>query len=334
MVDTDEFEILINKALSLASMKGKKPSADSVSTVQNLAKPDKSTFVVKEFITTGAVIGFFISIFGFMWSKNSSDALKPMVIWFDFSNAGFQFFLWMLFWTIIIIMGIDNETVTQFGLDLLKVLGDDSIDTQAKFEQIQTIIQNQLKKMADRQLHLFRNKKERTAEKTDARTHIIIRQTVPTGLFICYVCALIGFAWVKEIVIWGDIHQSGFQLTMWMIFWTVILVLGVEKGSVVQFALNMLKVLGNERLNLEQKYGLVRQVVQQWIGVMADMSQILELEKQASTDERSISKIMRSNQLAAAMPKLDQTLATEKEIGTVFTQIKKPAPTPFVPDSK
>ncbi len=107
-----------------------------------------------------------------------------------------------------------------------------------------------------------------------------LKKEIPVGMFMGFVLSFLWFIWLFNT---DDIEYFRNIITAWLLFWSPILLFGFDKGSIFQFGASMVKLLMNNSLTSEKKLALLMNVLQQWLGLAADLSQFINAEKKTST---------------------------------------------------
>lgn len=108
------------------------------------------------------------------------------------------------------------------------------------------------------------------------KTKFGIKSEIPVGNFIGFVASLIWFVWFYTVV---DIRTFKIAITAWCGFWLVLVVLGFNKGSIMEFASSIVKILLNKEYTNDEKIGMIMNLVQTALGIVADLSQIVTIKK-------------------------------------------------------
>jgi hypothetical protein len=82
---------------------------------------------------------------------------------------------------------------------------------------------------------------------------------------------------------------NGMDIVYYMGFWTLPLMFGLKRASIVKFGITLLRVLARRDLTNEERIILIKEVIQQWLGVYADLSQVVALENKK---EKKIKEIL------------------------------------------
>jgi hypothetical protein len=146
---------------------------------------------------------------------------------------------------------------------------------------------------------------------------------------------------LMDLIVWGNIENEAFKIVLWILGWSITTVLKLNRGSIMDFATNALRILMNPKLNPNQRFGLMRELILSWWGMLIDYSQLTEAEAIAQKSGQSVSVILRNMQdmkdqaYKASVPgSLDcgeeKKSDTEKNSGTEVT-FPKPPVSPFVP---
>ena len=106
--------------------------------------------------------------------------------------------------------------------------------------------------------------------------NIKIRETIPTKSFLGFVFGLIVWmALKKEMVIWGNFSNNGFQAILWILGYALFYVLDLGKANTYAFVMNLFKILVAKDTNLEEKFQMLMSAIQTWLGVAANISMII-----------------------------------------------------------
>jgi hypothetical protein len=103
--------------------------------------------------------------------------------------------------------------------------------------------------------------------------------TIKTEISISALFGLVvSFLWFmnsKGLINWLDMRDPGLQCVIWLVFWAIMSVLGVKKADIAALGLAIMTIWNDKRTNPEQKLALIMQQVQQWLGWIADISQLI-----------------------------------------------------------
>jgi len=112
--------------------------------------------------------------------------------------------------------------------------------------------------------------------KYNHKNKLVIKSTIPTVWFIGFVLGLIWYLYST-----GYIHLKtgeGMNIIYYILFWSVPMVIGLNRASIVKFGIALLKVLSRKDLTNEDRITLMKEIIQQWLGVYADLSHVVALE--------------------------------------------------------
>ena len=107
-----------------------------------------------------------------------------------------------------------------------------------------------------------------------------LKQNIATGIFVGFIMSFIWFLWFFDTT---DLHYFRIIISIWIGFWSIILLFGFSKGSIIEFGSSLAKILMNNTYTPEEKFALLMNVIQQWLGLAADLSQFINAEKKLTT---------------------------------------------------
>lgn len=100
----------------------------------------------------------------------------------------------------------------------------------------------------------------------DNKPKFHLRESISLGAFLAYVFGLIGFM-VSLGMIDYTFEDNGFKLVIWAIFWAFMLSFGFEKGSILKFGMNILRVLFDPKMSNEGKLVFIKEQIEKLVGV-------------------------------------------------------------------
>ena len=121
-------------------------------------------------------------------------------------------------------------------------------------------------------------KEELTSEKRkyNHKTKLIIKPNIPTVWFIGFMLSLLWYLYSTDVINFKT--GKGINIIYYIVFWTFPMVVGLNRASIIKFGITLLKVLARKDLSNQDRIILLKEVIQQWIGVYADLSHVVALE--------------------------------------------------------
>lgn len=110
-------------------------------------------------------------------------------------------------------------------------------------------------------------------------------------------------------------------LEIW--FWSVVSLLGLKKAGIMGLAMNLYSIMLDSRFTMEERFNMAMQSVQQWLGVLADISILItknesEVKSKLDNEEELEIEIEESNETKSYIDQLIEKKEVEKDF------IKKP----------
>lgn len=160
-----------------------------------------------------------------------------------------------------------------------------------------------------KRLQTTKNKRMRMKKKVDLPTaqewneavkKVGLRESISTGTFLAFVFGAIGFMstigyvnWLtpapENAFNWTDL---GVKVALWMIIWSVLIVIGFEKTSLVKFGKTILEVLYSPRMNSDAKLVFIKEQIEKLMGIALMLQTQTEtgLSSFVNPDEKKILK--------------------------------------------
>lgn len=105
---------------------------------------------------------------------------------------------------------------------------------------------------------------------------------VSPGKFIGFIIGIFFFMVSNDMIIWGLKSTNIFLLLFFG--GGVAIILGLTKPSTFAFAMEVLRVLQDERLTLGQRIALIRELITKFVGLAADLSELQAIEDKKNED--------------------------------------------------
>ena len=106
-----------------------------------------------------------------------------------------------------------------------------------------------------------------------------MRENIAAGSFIGFVGSLLLFIYFSGEVIEPKLDNFLFTLIIWIICYSIFMLFGFKKEGMFGFVMGMYKILTEPNHTAEEKFHMLMSAVQQWLGIIADMSIVLETDK-------------------------------------------------------
>lgn len=116
-------------------------------------------------------------------------------------------------------------------------------------------------------------KKETPLEKFKKPREIPVSVVVSLLIFINYKIVL-----AHPIENWG-FGDSTIQLLTEMWFWSCVSVFGLKKVGIFKLFMNLFRILSDKSMGIEDRLQMAMEIIQQWLGVLADVSIFIEQKK-------------------------------------------------------
>lgn len=105
------------------------------------------------------------------------------------------------------------------------------------------------------------------------------KKTIGTAVFIGFVVGLIYFMQTLQMIQWWIMDDTGFQVVMWIFFWTIVIVLGFEKGSLKEFMFNVIKVIYSPAMDSDSKLMFIKNMMEKLAGLAILLNEECEKKK-------------------------------------------------------
>jgi apolipoprotein N-acyltransferase len=104
------------------------------------------------------------------------------------------------------------------------------------------------------------------------------KTTISIGALFGLIGSYLWFMHSKGLITWFNLDDAGFQCVLWLLFWTVMCIIGIKKESIAALGMAIMAIWNDKGTTSEQKLALIMQQVQQWLGWIADISQLLSVK--------------------------------------------------------
>lgn len=105
------------------------------------------------------------------------------------------------------------------------------------------------------------------------------KKSIGTGTFLGFVVGLIYFMQTLQIIDWWKPTDIGFQIVMWIFFWTVVIIIGWEKGSLKEFMFNVIKVIYSPAMDSDSKLQFIKNMMEKLAGLAILLNEECEKKK-------------------------------------------------------
>ena len=125
-----------------------------------------------------------------------------------------------------------------------------------------------------------------------------IKESVLVTTVIGFVASFLFFMWMYET---DDIQLLKTVLSIWVVFWLIIMIFGFNKGSIMAFGAALVKVATDKTMTTEEKIAMILLIIQEWLNIVA-MEQIVHEEKK----KKDISKAEKLDKLNTELDNLEK----------------------------
>lgn len=115
------------------------------------------------------------------------------------------------------------------------------------------------------------------------KRRIGIKESILVTTFIGFIASFLFFMWMFET---EDVQYLKIILSIWMVFWAIIMVFGFSKGSIMAFGAALIKVATDKTMTTEEKLAMIMIIIQEWLNIAANWSQIINVENKEKLKEK------------------------------------------------
>jgi hypothetical protein len=146
-------------------------------------------------------------------------------------------------------------------------------------ERIEKISDDLLTKVKETQESVDKNIDKVNAKLTNLKLGFTIKKQISSTALISLMIMLVWYMHSLGLIKWLNMDDRGFQVVIWICFWTAITILGLKNNSIAALGMQIMQIWSESELTDSQKVALIMNVVQQWLGWVSDIGQLLNINK-------------------------------------------------------
>ena len=125
-----------------------------------------------------------------------------------------------------------------------------------------------------------------------------LKESILATTFIGFVASFLFFMWMFET---EDVQYLKIILSVWLVFWAIIMLFGFDKGSIMAFGAALIKVATDKSMSTEDKLALMMLIIQEWLNIVAMEKIVLVEEKKKELTKKE--KLANLNKELATLEK-------------------------------
>jgi hypothetical protein len=94
-----------------------------------------------------------------------------------------------------------------------------------------------------------------------------LREQIDSGIFVGFIITMISYMYTLGMIVWWDIGNPGFLTVLFMVFWGFVILMGIKKSSLKEFALSLVKIIYNPRMEPEIQVQFIKEMIERLTGV-------------------------------------------------------------------
>lgn len=146
-------------------------------------------------------------------------------------------------------------------------------------ERIEKISDDLLTKVKETQEVVDKNIDKVNTKLTNLKLGFTIKKQISSTALISLMIMLVWYMHSLGLIEWLNMDDRGFQVVIWICFWTAITILGLKNNSIAALGMQIMQIWSESELTDSQKVALIMNVVQQWLGWVSDIGQLLNINK-------------------------------------------------------
>lgn len=110
-----------------------------------------------------------------------------------------------------------------------------------------------------------------------------IKEAVTVKTFVGFIVSVLWFMWLLNT---EDITMFKWYVTLYLLLWAFMLIIGTNKGSIFELGGKLMKILLDPKLTNEDKFRILMSILKDWLGVVAHLGIIVEDEKKEKEEKK------------------------------------------------
>ena len=114
------------------------------------------------------------------------------------------------------------------------------------------------------------------------------KESILTTAFIGFIGSFLFFMWMYPV---ESIVMFKWVLTIWCLFWLIMMVFGFNKGSIIAMGAALIKIATDKTLTNTDKIALIMVTIQEWANIAASIQMMEAVKKETETIIPEVKKV-------------------------------------------
>jgi len=122
----------------------------------------------------------------------------------------------------------------------------------------------------------------------EIKNKIGLKGTIELSAFIGFIGSFLFFMWMYPV---ASIIIFKWVITIWCLFWMIMMIFGFNKGSIMAFGAALIKIATDKTLTNTDKIAYILLTIQEWANITANMQMIETLKTETEKIVPVVKKI-------------------------------------------